>query len=80
MGSRLMCLFRRWVKLAASLHYNSSYAASIFACSVVPAEFYLLTMSVPFDIDDPHRRVPLSPLIEVDIDGLWFLDDDNDAD
>ncbi|GHH30372.1 hypothetical protein [Streptomyces rubradiris] len=80
MGSWFMRLFRRWVKLAAPLHSNSSYAASIFACSVISTEFYLLTMSIPVDVDDPHRRVPFSPGVEVDIDGLWFLDDNDDAD
>lgn len=74
---------RRWTGLAALLRLNSPYAAEHFACCAVPA-FYLINMppavflfSAPDHdcVDDPHHRVPFSPHIEVDIDGLWFLDD-----
>jgi hypothetical protein len=32
-------------------------------------------MPVHAGVDDPHRRVLFSPRFEVDIDGLWLVDD-----
>ena len=75
MGVWLRDLCRRWAGLATLLHSDTPYAAVQFACCAVPAEFYLFTMPVPPGVDDPHRRVLFSPRIEVDIEGLWLLDD-----
>ncbi|WP_405106757.1 hypothetical protein OG559_22760 [Micromonospora sp. NBC_01405] len=70
----LGALFRRWAGLTALLHSDAWYAAAQFACCDVPA-LYLFNVPVHSGIDDPHRRVLFSPRIEVDIDGLWLLDD-----
>ncbi|MFX0579397.1 hypothetical protein [Nocardia nepalensis] len=58
--------FRQWAGPAA---------AAGFTFYGLPAEFYFLTMPVFPDRDDPHRRIPLAPRLEVNIDGLWLLDD-----
>ncbi len=45
-----------------------------FACFAVPG--YLFSMPVHLVVeDDPRRRVLFSPRIEVNIDGMWLLDD-----
>ncbi|WP_433342917.1 hypothetical protein [Micromonospora sp. CA-111912] len=73
-GFWLKDLLRRWAEHAALLHPNASNAAAQFTCCAVPA-YYLFAVPVPLGIDEPHRRVLFSPRIEVDIDGLWLLDD-----
>lgn len=74
MGFRLREILRRWARLAALLDSNSPYPAAQFACCALPAEFYLFALPVPPDVD-LYRRVPFSPYIEVDIEGLWLHDD-----
>ncbi|WP_405097731.1 hypothetical protein [Micromonospora sp. NBC_01412] len=74
MGFWFKELFRRWAEHAALLHPDAPNAAAQFTCYAVPA-CYVFAVPVPLGVDDPHRRVLFSPRFEVDIDGLWLVDD-----
>ncbi|MBH0779665.1 hypothetical protein [Nocardia bovistercoris] len=50
-------------------------AAAGFAFYGFPVDLFFLTMQISHDGDDPRRRILIAPRLEVNIEGLWLLDD-----
>jgi hypothetical protein len=74
MGFQLNAYFRRWAWSAALIHSIAAHGPAQLVCFSAPV-FYLFVAPVTERLDDARRRVLFSSHIEVDIDGLWLLDD-----